>query len=804
MTSSMPPATKPGPSGAVRSALVLPERYRDLGRIARGGWGEVRRVHDRVVDRVVAMKILAWEHLDSSFVRSRFMNEARITAALAHPGVVPVHDQGVLDDGRPWFTMKAIDGPTLDALLRDVGARDPDARSAFTRRALEALVRVCETVGFAHSQHIVHRDLKPSNLMLGAFGEVLVLDWGIARYAQPRTGEEDDARDAPGGPELGTGVVGTAAYMSPEQARGEPVGPPSDVYSLGLVLYHVLTGRAPRVGTDAEVWGMALHGEAPMLSDGTVPDELAAIYARAVQANPRARYADAGELAAALRAYLDGEAKRARADAWVRRAAELEIEARDLRERMESLRQRAHALRAELREHDPVSKKKPVWALEDDVAALERRVALLDTERLESLRLALQEHPEHAEAHRELARAYRAAVVAAEAEHRHADASAFELLLRRHDRGEHTRFLEGRGRVSLATDPPGARVFARRYDVVDRRLVLGPAWEIGSTPLREVELPAGSYVLEVRRKGFAPMRYPVRIGRDETWDPVRPGDGEPTPVPLLAELGDDEAYVPAGWAVLGGDPQASEPVPRARRWIDGFVMQRTAVTMGQYLAFLNDLVAQGERARAEELAPRVMRGAADEHADVRAMVLEGDRFRLLPDEWGHEPDLRWPVASVDWYAATAYARWLAARTGLPWRLPNELEWEKAGRGVDERAYPWGAQAEPTWACILGSTATPPSRVPVDAYPTDESPYGVRGLAGNVRDWCINVWRGDGPVQRDGIVMIDAADDGDEAPRAIRGGAWATVPVFARLAGRFAARPREHFGVVGFRLVRSVS
>jgi serine/threonine-protein kinase len=184
-------------------------------------------------------------------------------------------------------------------------------------------------------------------------------------------------------------------------------------------------------------------------------------------------------------------------------------------------------------------------------------------------------------------------------------------------------------------------------------------------------------------------------------------------------------------------------------------------------------------------------------------VLDEGRYRFALDEWGRAPDPRRPIACVDWHSASAYAAWLSGRSGLPWRLPNELEWEKAARGVDERVYPWGAHSEPTWACVLGSTADAPSRVSVDAYPFDESPYGVRGLAGNVRDWCANVWRGEGPRDHDAILALDPADPADASPRTIKGGAWNSVPMFARLAGRFASAPGEFFGVVGFRLVRSI-
>ena len=228
-----------GPSGSTASRVEMPARYEDLGRIARGGWGEIRRARDITLDRIVVVKVLAWDHLDSDRVLGRFLNEASITASLEHPGIVPVYDRGVLADGRPWFAMKEVRGATLESILRDGLAGAPDGTTRL-RRLVDLFARVCETVGYAHRRAIVHRDLKPANLMVGELGEVLVLDWGIAKKGRedaasigraPRAGLETQAGD----------VLGTVAYMSPEQASGwaDRVGPPSDVFALGLTLYEI-------------------------------------------------------------------------------------------------------------------------------------------------------------------------------------------------------------------------------------------------------------------------------------------------------------------------------------------------------------------------------------------------------------------------------------------------------------------------------------------------------------------------------------------------------------------------------------
>ena len=179
-----------GADGQRASTDSLPDRYQDLGAIGRGGHGEVRRAWDSLMERNVAIKILAWDHVDEADPSglTRFLHEARTTARLAHPGVVPVHERGVLEDGRPYFVMKEVVGRTFDQVIRPVHTVSDDewreAEGWSLRRLVEALARVAETVAFAHEQRVVHRDLKPANLMVGAHGEVLVMDWGYRARAR--------------------------------------------------------------------------------------------------------------------------------------------------------------------------------------------------------------------------------------------------------------------------------------------------------------------------------------------------------------------------------------------------------------------------------------------------------------------------------------------------------------------------------------------------------------------------------------------------------------------------------------------
>ena len=209
----------------------------------------------------------------------------------------------------------------------------------------------------------------------------------------------------------------------------------------------------------------------------------------------------------------------------------------------------------------------------------------------------------------------------------------------------------------------------------------------------------------------------------------------------------------------------------------------------------------GEAGRSDEAqaaAPRRSESLAG-HGAVFPQAADGSYG--LGDEPGRA---HLPVTLVDWHGAVAYAQWIAQEHARPWRLPNELEWEKAARGVDGRIYPWGDHVEAPWACMLDSHEGEPQMAPVESYPTDESPYGVRGLAGNVRSWCANHWTHDGPRLVDQRLIHDPLPTDNHAFRAVRGGAFASHIRLSRAATRFADRPSARFLVTGVRLVRTIA
>ena len=274
-------------------------RYRLLERIARGGMGVVYAAEDEKLQRRVALKVLDVPGTDGDFA-NRLMREARVLARLEHPGIVPVHDVGTLADGRVFYTMKFVEGQRLDKFIERVES---------VQDRLRLFLRICEAVAFAHAHGVLHRDLKPANIMVGPFGEVLVMDWGLAkilhteaesadRGADPeativerpkQTGEESDSTKSSVITGHGT-VMGTPGYMSPEQARGEVevLDARSDIFSLGALLRFILTQKTPA-------------GFTPRLDRS-----LEAICAKATAEQRESRYSAVQDLGQDVSRYLDG------------------------------------------------------------------------------------------------------------------------------------------------------------------------------------------------------------------------------------------------------------------------------------------------------------------------------------------------------------------------------------------------------------------------------------------------------------------------------------------------------------------
>ncbi|MBU1218191.1 protein kinase [Myxococcota bacterium] len=296
-------------------------RYEVLREIGRGGIGKVMLALDHHVGRNVAVKELLPNPVSGSSVSSsrtmpsqaeiRFLNEARITGTLEHPGIVPVYELGQREDGTVYYVMKLVQGTTMSSRLEGADLNE-------RLKLLSSFLDLCNAIAFAHSKGVIHRDLKPENVMLGKFGETIVLDWGLAKTREGEdfargelAGEIADIRKSMGLETVSGQPVGTPPYMPPEQAMGdvEAIDERTDVYTLGAILYEILTGQPPHTGSNPMAVLLSVISEeipAPDTIEAAVPGELAAIAMRALEKDKRKRYGSALELAEEVRNFQEG------------------------------------------------------------------------------------------------------------------------------------------------------------------------------------------------------------------------------------------------------------------------------------------------------------------------------------------------------------------------------------------------------------------------------------------------------------------------------------------------------------------
>ena len=422
-------------------------RYEDLGVLGAGGMGEVRKVRDPILKRELAMKILHPQQDYRNEFSRRFTEEAQVCAQLQHPNIVPIHEMGTLKDGRLYFTMKEIKGRPLSESIVSVHRAIKNQRwvpspSGWTfRKLIHAFHEVCRAVAYAHSKGVLHRDLKPDNIMLGEYGEVLVVDWGLAKIL----GRDDDLEldDS----EFETGeriqkshnmtrrgqVAGTPAYMSPEQARGEinQLDARTDIYALGTILYEIMSGRPAYEGkTSLDVLYKVLSGPPHSIRNITqistdslqdesntgifeqsknahslpaLPEELLLVCEKAMQRNPEDRFSSVSEVADIVSDWLEGAKNREKALTIVDSALELQSKKDILEQQSQQLLVEAQTHLETIPVWEGEEIKAECWAKMHQSTQLSERTEVLDIQQEQLLMSALTHKSDLEEAHSALA-----------------------------------------------------------------------------------------------------------------------------------------------------------------------------------------------------------------------------------------------------------------------------------------------------------------------------------------------------------------------------------------------------------------
>jgi len=793
--------TRAGADAEVESDNFAPaaEKYDIEASIGQGGMGEVMLVQDRDLQRQVAMKVLRESMADDVTHRLRFVAEAQATSQLEHPGIPPVHDIGISPSGRIYFTMKLVRGKTLAEIVKDLLLGVRDVRRVYTlHKLVTVLERITEALHFAHEKGVIHRDIKPDNIMLGDFGEVHVMDWGIAKVSS----EEDEFEDEFGDPEsistsgtdalmtqVGT-IKGTIPYMSPEQARGDgDLDRRSDVYAVGCLLYEMLTLHAAYEGSGMELLARVRKGDFPAVEGRNAkrppPAPLAELCTRAMASDRDDRPATAREVGDELRAWLDGRADRARkhaeAEALAAQGTEAVRNYEQLTAEIDTVETAVEAESAKVKSWQPRAEKRALSAANRRLADLKIEVALAFAGATRLFDAALVAEESNATARSALADLWKGRLEAAERESNSPDAAYAETMIRRYDDGRLEAYLAGDGSLDLASDPPGAAVTLIRFEDDDGVLVPADERELEATPIANAVLPMGSYLCVLRMEGYRDVRYPVHITRGR----ARKGTVR---MRTEDEIGEDFVYVPGGEFTYGeGEKTTTKDLP-------DFAIQHYPVTLGEYAEFLAAVETESGQDAAAERLPHDNSGTYMERLDdggyeAKPDIIDGAVAERYQRDHGNGWQSRLPVFAISWHDAVAYCEWKTRVTGREWRLPTEEEREKAARGVDGRRFPWGEEADASLCKNKDSRDESSQPEPVGAFPTAASVYGMGDAGGGVYDWTSSLFE----------PHVKASTS-----RVFRGGSWLSPVGCARAALRYCLTPVNRLPNLGFRPARSVT
>lgn len=702
------------------------ERYEFESPLGEGGMGKVMLAHDDVMSREIALKTLRSGDDLPRLARERLIHEARLTARLEHPNIVPTYDLGELPDGQPYYTMRVVREESLNHILHRRRVNDEDRYSL--TQLVGFLRQIALAVEYAHDSGVIHRDIKPENILIGSYGEVFIIDWGIAKV----TADEPTHHTTGELLELEEGaVVGTPYYMPPEQAQGDhdAITEASDVYSLGAVLYEILTGVPPFEAerTLSLLFKVVQSDPTPPSQrrpDAEIPRELEEICMKALQKNPADRYESAQAMADELEMFIEGVKERERRHEMALEATEEADQAREnyreIRQELVERRERLRELKIKTRSWAPPGEKEELWAVEQAVQDLQVKVERAFGEATRLYGQALGHEPDMSRAREALAELYWRRFEEHEAAGEHAQAAYFEGLVRQYNDGQYDELLEGRATLTVESSPIGAEATLYEYEEVNRRFVERKTAELGPTPIGETELSHGSYVVECRAPGYRTTSAPVVLERDST---------ESISVPLFRpdQVPEDFVVVPGGPYRTGDGDRSDDGTPDPT--VPTFAIQRCPVTCREYVEFLNDLHRRDpERARSH--APHI------EGEESYFPIKDGEYVIPEHDKDGDSWEPDWPICLVNLDDAQAYADWKTANDphGRQYRLPAADEWEKAARGVDGRLYPWGNHFDASFCNMKASRRGRPLPAEVGTFPIDRSPYGAMDMAGNIIEW----------------------------------------------------------------------
>ena len=720
---------EPSVDELVARLVDITPRFELQGEIARGAMGRILAAWDLHLGRSVAIKVLR-KSSARDLEQVRFLEEAQVTGQLQHPSIMPVYELGRLRD-QVAFVMRRIEGRSLKSIVSGLRRGKPEFRQQFSQlRLLNIFHQLCLAVAFAHSRGVVHRDLKPSNVMVGDFGEVVLLDWGLCKVIGKETRSTRSTSER--WKTVHGQIIGTPAYMAPEQAGGliSEVNERTDVYGLGAILYHLLTLRPPFVGkSNREIVGRVLQEDVvpPMdrAPSRNISPQLNAICMRCLSRSADQRYANANALAEAIRAYLDEPATMRGLPTKEHDASEVNILAQagmaaiarhqSLLEDAALVADEVMTARATLDPTDPADFKIAAWNAERRLEEIHTEIADVFAQAVHSLTTVVVKDPDFADARRTLCDLYLSRHERARLSGNAEEIAYYRRMLTEMDDGRFAAIAADEGSLYVDVEPKNSNIELIPLHQVDRRLVPKAAMELGMPPVRQEPLDTGIYELRISCGGYEQLVTTVVI---------EPGKCTRLRLRLLPQglMPAGFIHVPAGTFRSGSrnDPY----LPPSEQALPDYFMARFPVTAADYLQFLNDLADD----MPDDAAMRVPR-TSDGLTALWPMTANG--HYSLPGGGGWSTET--PVVGISVEDAEAYCHWLSHRAGQTYRLPSELEWAKASRGSEGRVFSWGDSWDAGFTACAESW---PYQLPpeVGTFSIDTSPYGVADCTGGVREW----------------------------------------------------------------------
>ncbi len=757
--------------------------YTSMVPLGDGSFGEVHSALDSLLGREVAIKSLNKNFNVDDEVLERFLKEARGTAQLEHPNIMPVHELGMSDELGIYFTMKKVQGETLKEILDQLTTHPAFFKKKYPLNVLlEIFLAVCNGVAFAHSKGMIHRDLKPANIMVGKYGEVLVLDWGLVKELNAIVDSSSKVQLQMNGLEEGFKtfegtVAGTPNYMAPEQAEGriKNINFQSDVYSLGAILYHLLTYVPPfekvklRLLLENVKTGrfLAPRNRCPSLK---IPRELEAICLKAMALHQVSRYRSVDDFAQDIRAYIGSfKVSAYKAPRWVRfwktckrnpikssvivavvcvlglvfgmqkamlygsyvsgieKANELRLHGNRLVTEVMGLYDQRQALCCKIE-----LKTKSRQEIEFEKAIVEKELSIVATYNVaealyESIPMPYKKNALVMEGYIDIMR-HRIEYALHQKQYDQANQWLETVRLRfkqspgvlnektARELNLFQQQIDGFGSLEITSLEGAVEVIVWPLINDGPRKVSGDAIARGKLPLQLDVIKKGSYLLMVMRSDTSLIPYPVYIGH---------GEKKRVDLKIPEQIPEGMVYVPDGTFFYGGSD--SRFYRKHLRTLKSFFIKKYEVTVGEYIEFWNDL---GDASLKNAYMSRIR----FQQKDQKYM----DAWNGAGELMDARLDFSFPIVGITREAAEAFCTWKSQQVGAVIRLPSAEEWEKAARGVDGRRYVWGdeftVKANLTLTAInRKGKARYPLWASPGKFPRDITVYNAYDMAGNVRE-----------------------------------------------------------------------